>query len=153
MNIDRINTTLALTANIGVLIGIFVIVLELRQNQASLDAFIQLSLSSAFQEIQSRPTENRDFATVLYKGFVDPDDLDMVDTIQIVNWIQEHLSVLYATYEPRNEGIISEEVWALNARYFALMLETPSVRELYENYSRFVYPEEFFLALESHISD
>ena len=74
MNIDRISTTLALTANIGILIGLIVVILELRQNQETLDASIQLSLSSAYQEIASRPVENRDFAAVIYKGFVNLDD-------------------------------------------------------------------------------
>jgi hypothetical protein len=70
-----------------------------------------------------------------------------------MNWNQEYLALLYATYELRNRGIVTEAVWDQNAKYFALMLETPNIRDFYENYSRFVYPEDFFLAIESHIED
>ena len=144
MRIDRINSTLALTANIGILIGLFFVILELRQNQDTLDASIQLSLSSGYQEIASRPVENREFAAVLYKAFVNLDDLDMVDKIQLMNWNQEQLTLLYATYELRNSGIVPEAVWDHNAKWFASFLKTPNILEFYETYSRHVYPEDFF---------
>ena len=153
MKIDRINSTLALTANIGILIGLFFVILELRQNQDTLDASIQLSLSSGYQEIASRPVENRQFAAVLVKAFGNLDDLDMVDKVQLMNWNQEQLTLLYATYELRNSGIVSEAVWDHNANWFATFLETPQILEFYETYSRHVYPEDFFLEIESRIGD
>ena len=153
MNIDKINTTLALTANVGILIGLFVVVLELRQNQASLDASIQLTLSAAYQEISSQAVENGDFAEVLEKVFVRPDDLDTVDSIRLTNWTQEYIVLLFATYELRNKGVVSEELWVHNARYFAWFLEDPSYRQHYNQFNRDIFPEEFFLALESHIDD
>lgn len=151
MQLDKLNTTLALIANLGVLLGLMFVVLELRQNQASLDAGIQLSLSSAYQDISSRLIENREFAAVLYKVFTTPDELDPVDTLQVVSWTQEYLSLLYATYELRQKGIVSDELWRQNARYFAAFLKIPGYRQIYQTHSRQVYPEEFFVAIEASI--
>ncbi len=149
MQIDKINTTLGLLANVGIVVGLFFVILELNQNQKSLNASIQLSLSSAYQEIASRPIENREFAVVLSKIFSRPEDVDQVDTIQVVNWNQEFLSVLYATYELRKDGVISDELWDHNARQFAGFLRIPSYRKIYERFSRHLYPEEFFVEIES----
>ncbi len=153
MNIDRMNSTLALTANIGILIGLFFVILELRQNQDTLDATIQLSLSAAYQEISSRVVENRDFAEVLEKAFWSPDDLDTPDAIRLTNWIAEYLVLLFATYELRNQGVVSEATWEHNARIFTYYLASPNFRDLYEKWSRDTFPEEFFLAIEEHIGE
>jgi hypothetical protein len=153
MKLDKISTGLMVTANVGVLVGLIFVVFELRQNQKSLDASIQLTLSAAHQEIASRVVENRDFAEVLEKSFWRPDDLDIPDAIRLTNWIQEYLVLLFATYELRNKGVVSEATWEHNALYFAGFLENPNFRDHYEKYSRDTFPEEFFLAIEEHIGE
>ena len=153
MKLDKISTGLVVTANVGVLVGLIFVVFELRQNQESLDASIQLALSAAHQEIASRVVENRDFAEVLEKSFWRPDDLDTPDAIRLTNWIQEYLVLLFATYELRNKGVVSEATWEHNARYFANFLVSPNFRDHYEKFSRDTFPEEFFLAIEEHIGE
>jgi hypothetical protein len=71
MKLDKISTGLVVTANVGVLVGLIFVLIELRQNQETLDASIQLTLSAAYQEISSRVVENRDFAEVLEKAFLE----------------------------------------------------------------------------------
>jgi hypothetical protein len=61
--------------------------------------------------------------------------------------------LLFATYELRNKGVVSEATWEHNARYFAYFLATPNFRDHYEKYSRDVFPDEFFLAIEEHIGE
>lgn len=151
MKTDRINSTLTLLANVGILIGLVFLLVELRQNQASLDATIQLSLSASYQDIASRPIENREFAEVLGKVFTDPDSMDMLDTIQMMSWSQEYLAMLYAAYELRQQDVISEAVWQQHAKYFAAFLANPNYREFFDATMRSIYPEAFFVAIENHI--
>ena len=123
MKLDKISTGLVVTANIGVLIGLILVLFELRQNQESLDASVQLAISAAYQELSGRAVENRDFAEVMEKILWGPDDLDTPDRIRLTFWIQENLVLLFATYELRNKGVVSEATWIHNARMFGFFLE------------------------------
>ena len=137
-----------LVANLAVLVGLGLVLLELRQNDRVLAATVQLSLSSAYQEIASRPIENVEFAATVRRMFVAPDSLSDVEVVQAVNWISEWGAVLFAAYELREAGAISEETWHQHARNFALFFESPWFRDSVVSGFSDLYPPEFVAEFE-----
>ncbi len=148
MNLDSLNKWLTLLANTGVLVGLFVVVLELRQNDESLNSSIHFSLSEAFQDISARATENTDFAQSLAKLF-NNQELEPYEIAQVLGWIQEYLIVLFSAYELKEQGIITEETWGIRARLFVGFFDNEFFRVGYESNREF-YPEDFFREIESY---
>ena len=70
-------------ANLGVLIGLILVVAELRQNQVSLQAEIELNLASAYQEALGRSSENASVAELMQTAFVTPDSLSRTQFTQL----------------------------------------------------------------------
>lgn len=61
--------------------------------------------------------------------------------------------MLFAAYELKEQGIISDETWGIRANQYARFLENSSLGELYRQTSRLCYPEQFFIEIESYIGD
>jgi len=153
---SKLNSTLTLVANVGVLIGLMLIIVELRQNDQNLDATIQLSLSSAYQELASLPIENSDFAYSIMKSYGSPDELAPRETLSLMAWQYRYLLVLHTTFELRNSGIVSDEIWREKARHFTIYLRNPQLMKLYEVESKQegLFPAEFYAAIdEIYVAD
>ena len=148
MNLDQLNKWLTLLANTGVLVGLFVVILELRQNDESLNAQIHFSLGEAFQDISARATENTEFAQTLARLFGDQ-ELEHYEMAQVLSWIQESMIVLFSAYELKEQGIISEETWGIRAKLFAGFFDNENFRVGYESNREF-YPEDFFREIETY---
>ena len=138
----------ALVGNVAVLVGLGLVIVELRQNERALSATVQLSLSASYQEIASRPIENAEFAATVRRMFLAPDSLSDVEVVQTANWIYEWGTVLFAAYELREAGAISEETWQQHARNFALFFEYPDFRDSVMSDFSTLYPPEFVADLE-----
>lgn len=133
MNIQKLNATLTATANIGVLIGLVLIFLELRQNDETLNATVQLSLSSAYEEMATFPIENPALQDSIIRAYTDPGAMTLRDDVNIMAWQYRYLMVLHTTYQLRNAGVVTEEDWKEKVGHLTVTLaSSPKMVELYE---------------------
>jgi len=150
MKFDKLNSTLTLTANIGVLIGLILLVIELRQNDNNLNASIQLSLSSSYEELATFGVENPAFAESMVKAVSNPEEMTVIDTMNIMSWQYRYLVVLHTTFELYRKDIIAEEVWREKVGHFTVFLTIPKLMELYGESRRHdeFFSSEFYKQIE-----
>ena len=110
-------------ANIGVLVGLVFVILELQQNRVSLEAEIELSLAQSYQEAMGRSLENPAVAELLSTAFTDPESLTQIQYVQLMAWNAEWMAIVYATYRLRISGAVDEDSWRQHANYFPPVLE------------------------------
>lgn len=144
----RWRTAAALLTNLAVLVGLGLVIVELRQNQKALDASVQLSIAELYQAMGAQVLENPELAQTFQDMFFQPDSLSPTEYMQAAGWTQNWNALLYATWQLRRSGAISAETWDQHARYFALYLvHAPAYRSLYESLSKGAYPDPFFLEI------
>ncbi|MEN8374564.1 MAG: hypothetical protein ABFS34_03880 [Gemmatimonadota bacterium] len=143
------SSTVALVANLAILVGLVFVIVELRQNQKNLDATVQMSLASAYQEVASRAVENPQFAETIFRMFSTPDSLTEVELVQAINWTSEWAAIVFAASELRATGAISEETWLQHASNFSLFLKDDWFRDFFRAQFAVSYPAEFMAELDS----
>lgn len=133
MKMEKLNTTLTLTANIGVLIGLFLVAYELRQNDDSLNASIQLSISSSYEELATFGIEYPQLQQSIVQVYMNPEELSNEQLISIMAWQYRYLMVLHTTYGFYLDGIVSEAFWREKASHFTVYLaQSAKMKEIYD---------------------
>jgi len=143
---------LAIVANLGVILGILFVWMELRQNEAQLVADVELSLATSYQTAMGRTIENGQVAEIVMIAFQDPQSLTPTQYVRLMSIHAEWMSVVYATYELWRKGAISTAAWELHSNYYLLMLQTKWMQQFWrDNHHEGMYPEEFMNSLESRL--
>lgn len=151
MKLRQLNTMLTLTANLAVLIGIVLVILELRQNDDTLNATIQLSLSESYEQLATFTVEHGAYADALVRAFDDPESLDGMDYLNLLSVQYRHQLVLHTTYNLYLEGIVSEAFWREKASHFTItFLEIPITKTLFDQAQHEeMFSADFIAAIEA----
>ena len=154
MNQEKLNSTLTLVANAAILVGLFLVIVELRQNDETLAASIELSLSESYEELATIGLENPHFSDSLYRIFVEPENLTPQDQMMIMSWQYRYMVVLHATFQLRNRGGVSDEMWREKASHFTVYLQYPSMYQLYKGslHDEF-FSADFYAELQSILDE
>ena len=150
MKFKQLNTMLTLTSNIAVLIGIILVVIELRQNDDTLNATIQLALSNSYEEISTLVVEHPHYADSLMRGYGDPESLTPSDLINLMAVQYRQMLVLHTTWNLYNAGIIPESYWRERVSHFTIaFLESPSIKQIYDgSLHDELFSEAFIVAID-----
>ncbi len=91
MNFDKLNQWLSLIANVGVVVGIFFLAMEIRSNTASNRIAIQSAFSTNWVSINGGIAENPELAAVIEKAIVG-EELNDVERRQLNHFVRQHAS-------------------------------------------------------------
>ena len=125
---DRLNRWITLGANIGVLVGIFLLVLEINQNSELMQIQIEQSRSEAYVAWHREMASNDALTELRAKGYVTRSLASVYDELNEVERTRVRLMMtarfydyenLYSQYE---RGFVSEEYWQERA--------VPAIRNL-----------------------
>ena len=123
MDSDRLNSWLTSLANIGVLVGLAVLVLEIRQNNELTMAQIEQTRSDAFVSWQQELALSDHLAPLLAKTerllidtYGEPDD--SVDAAMIQEWITNVLDILEPVDQIRLTSYVTRSYWDYENVYF-----------------------------------
>ena len=145
---------LAIVANLGVVIGLIFVWMELRQSQTQLSAEVELSLASSYQTIMGRAAENDHLAELMLATYLEPESLSPKQQLQLMAVHAEWMSIVYATYELWRSGAISEETWTMHSNYYLLLLQTAWLQHFWrEMHHEGMYPQAFMQSLESRMPE
>ena len=75
---------LAIVANLGVVLGLIFVWVELRQSQTQLRADVELSLAASYQTVLGRASENEHVAEFMRTAYMDPDSLTETQYLQLM---------------------------------------------------------------------
>jgi len=143
---------LAIVANLGVILGILFVWMELRQNQAQLVADVELSLAASYQAAMGRTIENEQVAEIAMIAYHDPQSLTPTQYLRLMSIHAEWMSIVYATYELWRKGAISTDAWELHSNYYLLFLQTEWSQQFWRDMQHEgMYPEAFMNSLESRM--
>ena len=141
---------LAIVANVGVIIGIVFVWMELRHNQTQLAADVEMSLAASYQTALGRTIENDKVADLMMLAYQDPTSLSPRDYTQLMAIHAEWMSIVYATYVLWRDGAISEESWQMHSNYYLEFLRTEWLQNFWRGmHHEGMYPEKFMGDLEA----
>ena len=135
MKSERIGLWLSLLANFGVLVGLGLLVVELRHNTLATQAVLyQDSMSFARQHAELLVgDENQELASIVFRGEQDPDSLSSEEFEKFVLFTAWRMSTWETTYLNYDEGLLGKRMWeSLDAWYSGLLQRGPGYRNWWE---------------------
>lgn len=119
---DRISHWLTLAANLGVIVGIVFLVLEIRQNSDIATAQVRLDYASGWRSVDEK-RQDQAFALVYSKSILVPDELSLGEIIQLDAYyagvIDQMLSALAASKAGLRDGQIQNVALQAAIGYFS----------------------------------
>lgn len=105
MDSDRITHWLTLAANIGVIVGIGFLVLEIRQTSAIATAQIRLDYAAGWRSVdESRQDES--FSELITKSIENPEELSFKEVVQLDAYYSGILDQLLSARTARTAGLV-----------------------------------------------
>jgi hypothetical protein len=122
MDSDRVTHLLALIANMGVIVGIVFLALEMRQTSAIATAEYRLVYAAGWRSVdESRQDEA--FAKVITKSIETPEDLSLEELVRLDAYYSGILDQLLSAQTARKTGLVegafSEVANTIGAIYFS----------------------------------
>ena len=113
MKLDKLNKWLTLVANLGVLIGVFFLVAEMRQSNSIANREAASEISTSGSELNSFVLENQEFAMLRSKLRDANANLSPLEQEQVLSWTLmqlNHWTLVNNSYE---NGLIDEPIYEI----------------------------------------
>ena len=104
MDSDRVNHWLTLAANIGVIVGIAFLVLEIRQNSDIATAQVRLDYAAGWRSIDER-RQDEAFAQLYSKSILSPDELSFNEVVQLDGYYMGVIDQMLSAYTASRAGL------------------------------------------------
>ncbi|MGB5347701.1 MAG: hypothetical protein WBN23_16155 [Woeseia sp.] len=106
MDSDRVTRWLTLAANVGVIVGIVFLVLEMRQTGAIATAQVRLEYSAGWRSVdESRQDES--FSEVITKSIENPAELSLNEVVQLDAYYSGILDQMLSAQTARIAGLVN----------------------------------------------
>lgn len=122
MDSDRVTRLLSLAANVGVIVGLVFLVLEMRQTSAIATVQARLDYAAGWRSVdESRQDES--FSAVLTKSIENPRDLSLSEVVRLDAYYSGVLDQMLSAQSTRAAGLVdgpfSEVANSVGAMYFS----------------------------------
>ncbi len=125
MNAEKLNSWLGVLANIGVLVGIIFLAIEVRHSSNAVNAQMADSVADGFIALNITSITDPAVARIWVVGLVEPESLSDVEAIQFSMLIRGLFNQYARVHRLYQSGLLSESDWALYAREAASTMTTP----------------------------
>lgn len=137
MTFDRFNAWFSLLTNIGVLLGVLVLVIEIDQNTKALEIQSDSASWSQWISLNQIVSGSPDLADIIVKGNADPTALSPAEVMRYHQYLSNVLNVAehgFRTVERHSEW---DQLDAVGAVVVTFVLDTPGGRAFYDSNKRF----------------
>ena len=119
---------LSLFANLGVLVGLALLIVELRHNTlATQAALYQESMSFAREHVELLiGDENSKLASVVFRGETDPDSLSPTELEKFVLFTAWRMNTWETTFLNNDKGLVEDRIWNGVDRWYSSLLQRGS---------------------------
>ena len=131
MDTNKINRWLTLTANLGVLVGIVFLAIEIRQNTASNQSAAYQAWVAANMELNSSVIP-ADAVGAIAKGMFDSRDLTEDTQMPFAMWHFSYYQQIQATNYLYRTGTIDRGLWEVEINRGAIHLQNHGVRQWWD---------------------
>ena len=140
MNSEKINQRLTLAANVGVLIGVIFLALEVRHASDMAQAQMADSAVAGHNELNLALVSDPQVARVFVVGLYEPSNLSDAEAVQFAAWMRAYVNQNLRLRRMNQLGFKSAEEGNDELRQLARMLSTPGGALFLES-NRDVFPE------------
>jgi len=127
MNLDRLNQWLILVANVGVLVGIIFLSMEIRQNTLAIRGTAIQTAATLSREQMYVIAQSSELSRIAVMGATSPSDLNPVDAFRFSYVVRTFWVGMQANYRQWALGILPEEEWAYYRRTLCMNYAVPAV--------------------------
>lgn len=128
MNSDRINWWLTVGANVGVLIGLIFVGLEVRNSGKAVTAQTVDSIADGFNTMNLAAIEDPFLAEALYNGLLNPESLDDLSTYRFSLLVRSFFNQYHRVYRLYQLGLLPDADWVNYATEIKGFMELPGVK-------------------------
>ena len=135
MTSDRVGIWLSIVANFGVVIGLVLLVLEIRHSTMATEASLyQENINYGRDQIELLLLdENKELAELVFRGEVDPDSLSEVEFQKFILFTAWRFASWEAMFMNFEEGLVDERYWLnLDAWYGSILERGPGYRRWWD---------------------
>ena len=125
MNAEKLNSWLGVFANIGVLVGIIFLAMEVRHSSIAVNAQMADSVADGFIALNITSITDPAVARIYVVGLYEPESLSDVEAIQFSMLVRGLFNQFARVHRHYRAGLLSESDWALYAREAAGLMSTP----------------------------
>ena len=138
MNSDKLNTWLAVLANIGVLAGVVFLAMEIRQNTSTVQiGNFQGSLALSMQ-LESWMLDS-EFANLWYQGLSDHSQLTGPQKMQFDSYFGQSLNVWEFAFNAHQSEAMSDVTWNSWNDYYSSWIRQDTLSDLWKTSKRVDY--------------
>jgi hypothetical protein len=148
--VERLDTWLSVVANLGVVVGIFFLVVEIRQNTEALRAETHLAMfQGAQQEL---------FVTIEHPRIVsiaaDPETPATFDDLaRLDSFLTAAMNARQYAWRQYRAGVLDEEAWIAETNIIALLVGSERNREWWRNLGRVQFAAAFAAEVDELVDD
>ena len=134
-------------ANLGVIVGLIFVVVELQQTRTSLQAEIELTLAEGYAGTMMDQISDPEVTRLVMKAYLAPETLQADEFVRFMGFVSAQTSRAYAAWRLKEIGAIDEDVWEQHGRFHANSFPTQWSREFWSSTNAGMYPEELLAAV------
>jgi hypothetical protein len=145
MKSERIGLWLSLLANAGVVLGLILLVIEIRHNTQATEALLHQDVVTYARDHTELLVgdENEKLAEIVFRGEVDPDSLSPHELEKFILFTAYRMGAWESSFVHHDEGLLSSRSWELfDSWYSTLLHRGPGYRRWWEA-SRHGYDRAF----------
>jgi hypothetical protein len=124
VNAERIGSWFSFFANLGVLLGLALLLAELRHNTLATQASLyQESMSFAREHAELLiGDENSELASIVFRGETDPSSLSPIELERFVLFTAWRMNTWETTFLNYDKGLVEERIWNSVDRWYSSLL-------------------------------
>jgi hypothetical protein len=148
---DRLHRWLTLVANIGILIGLVLVVVQIRQSTRLARTTHLTQGSDVANQIWASVAGNR-VGDVLEKSVECPEELTYSDFMALDAFLFTSINMFYREYRLAQEGLYSQTDWhRMVDTYVNWYLANPFARAWWDEEGKAFFPDEFVAYVEERL--
>ncbi len=147
--VERLNRWLTLGANIGVVLGLIILIVEVRQNTVQARTSASQKFLSATSDLNLALIENKQMASVFRRGLEDYEVLDADEKMQFFVFVSQYYQTYSNMYDLWRNNSLSDSAWYPIRKDFLALMAAPGSRYIWETYGREGQAPDFVAYMET----
>jgi len=145
MEFDQLNRWMTLAANLGVLVGIFLLLIELQQNTESVELQAAQSYVSLSHELDFRLVDDPSLIALFYTP---PDERTPEESRRLDRWYFGSLRTWENGYYLHSRGVLDNDLWTGQKAFMRDLLRSSDELRTYYQENRKYFSESFSAYLD-----
>jgi len=143
MTFDRLNWILTLAANVGVVLGLGFLVIELRHNTLATQATLNLGVLEYGRESVEPLLSDDQLADIVFRGEQDPQSLSPLERDRFLIFTSWRLGVWETIFMNADDGVISDRYFDNFNAWYSRILDRGPGYKYWWNESRHAFDPAF----------